>query len=78
MDNHWLDCSYQFLPSMSTVCFVSTLTLTSDAQFTCMFTTVAGGYEFSKRLGVEPGPGKANWMAAAYGSVSNLTVTDLP
>lgn len=43
-----------------------------------MFTTVAGGYEFSKRLGVEPGPGKANWMAAAYGSVSNLTLTDLP
>ncbi|CAI7618920.1 unnamed protein product [Penicillium viridicatum] len=36
-------------------------------QYASQFSTVAGGYEFSARLGVEVGPGKANWMAAAYG-----------
>ncbi|KAJ5979087.1 MFS general substrate transporter [Penicillium viridicatum] len=36
-------------------------------QYASQFSTVAGGCEFSARLGVEVGPGKANWMAAAYG-----------
>ncbi|KAJ5517648.1 Major facilitator superfamily domain general substrate transporter, partial [Penicillium expansum] len=31
------------------------------------FSTVAGGYEFSARLGVANSPGQTNWMAAAYG-----------
>ncbi|KAM6506662.1 hypothetical protein FSOLCH5_013637 [Fusarium solani] len=31
-----------------------------------MFSTVAGGFELSKILGQPVGPGKANWMAAAY------------
>ncbi|KAL2838652.1 MFS general substrate transporter [Aspergillus pseudoustus] len=35
-------------------------------QYTSMFSTVAGGFEFSKRLGVESGQGQTNWMAAAY------------
>ncbi|KAL4902154.1 hypothetical protein BDW74DRAFT_169654 [Aspergillus multicolor] len=35
-------------------------------QYTSMFSTVAGGFEFSKKLGVDVGPGQANWMAAAY------------
>ncbi|KAE8327936.1 MFS general substrate transporter [Aspergillus sergii] len=43
-------------------------------QYTSMFSTVAGGYEFSKRLGVDTGPGKANWMAAAYGLTQSAFV----
>ncbi|KAI8648350.1 hypothetical protein LRP88_02194 [Fusarium phalaenopsidis] len=35
-------------------------------QFISMFSTVAGGFELSKILGQPVGPGKANWMAAAY------------
>ncbi|KAJ0414465.1 major facilitator superfamily domain-containing protein [Aspergillus carlsbadensis] len=35
-------------------------------QYTSMFSTVAGGFEFSKLLGVEFGQGQTNWMAAAY------------
>jgi hypothetical protein len=31
-----------------------------------MFSTVAGGFEFSRLLGVEFGHGQTNWMAAAY------------
>uniref|UniRef100_A0A8H7MY76 Major facilitator superfamily (MFS) profile domain-containing protein n=1 Tax=Bionectria ochroleuca TaxID=29856 RepID=A0A8H7MY76_BIOOC len=53
---------------------IGLIVLTNFFQFTCMFTTVAGGYEFSKRLGVEPGPGKANWMAAAYGLTQSAMV----
>lgn len=34
-----------------------------------MFSTVAGGFEFSKQLGRPVGPGQANWMASAYSSV---------
>ncbi|KAL3454444.1 major facilitator superfamily domain-containing protein [Aspergillus insuetus] len=35
-------------------------------QYTSMFSTVAGGFEFSRLLGVEFGHGQTNWMAAAY------------
>lgn len=31
-----------------------------------MFATVAAGFKLSSELGREPGPGQANWMAAAY------------
>ncbi|CAI4218959.1 unnamed protein product [Parascedosporium putredinis] len=34
--------------------------------FISNFTTVAGGFEFSEKLGREAGPGQANWLAAAY------------
>lgn len=34
-----------------------------------MFSTVAGGFEFSRQLGRPVGPGQANWMASAYSSV---------
>ncbi|CRG89731.1 putative MFS-type transporter C1683,03c [Talaromyces islandicus] len=35
-------------------------------QFVSMFSTVAGGFEFSSQLGHEAEPGEANWMAAAF------------
>ncbi|KAK1853746.1 efflux pump antibiotic resistance [Colletotrichum chrysophilum] len=35
-------------------------------QFISMFSTVAGGFQFSAELGREFGPGQANWMGAAY------------
>ncbi|RAL05476.1 MFS general substrate transporter [Aspergillus ibericus CBS 121593] len=35
-------------------------------QFISMFSTVAGGFAFSAKLGHEAKPGQANWMAAAY------------
>ncbi|PIG88704.1 hypothetical protein AARAC_000584 [Aspergillus arachidicola] len=35
-------------------------------QFTSMFVTVAGGYEFSALLGQKVGASQANWMPAAY------------
>lgn len=38
-----------------------------------MFSTVAGGFELSKILGQPVGPGKANWMAAAYSYVDSST-----
>lgn len=34
-----------------------------------MFSTVAGGFEFSRQLGRPVGPGQANWMGSAYSSV---------
>ncbi|KAJ5093600.1 MFS general substrate transporter [Penicillium angulare] len=43
-------------------------------QFTSMFSTVAGGYEFSARLGQKFGAGQANWMAAAYGLTQSAFV----
>ncbi|PYH94663.1 MFS general substrate transporter [Aspergillus ellipticus CBS 707.79] len=43
-------------------------------QFTSMFSTFAGGYEFSRRLGVDVAPGKSNWMAAAYGLTQSAFV----
>ncbi|KAK9371394.1 major facilitator superfamily domain-containing protein [Lipomyces kononenkoae] len=35
-------------------------------QFVSMFSTVAGGFEFTTKVGREAEPGQANWMAAAY------------
>lgn len=35
-----------------------------------MFSTVAGGFELSTKLGHESKPGDANWMAAAYSYVA--------
>ncbi|KAL6854796.1 hypothetical protein ACO1O0_005923 [Amphichorda felina] len=34
--------------------------------FVSMFSTVVGGFEFSRLLGRPVGPGQANWIAAAY------------
>ena len=36
-----------------------------------MFSTVAGGFAFSAKLGHEAKPGQANWMAAAYSYVQD-------
>lgn len=56
--------------------------LLTSRQFISMFSTVAGGFELSKILGQPVGPGKANWMAAAYSYVRDLmailTETDFP
>ncbi|KAG5743982.1 hypothetical protein H9Q70_013309 [Fusarium xylarioides] len=40
--------------------------LSNFLQFTSMFSTLAGGLEFSRRLGWEATPGKANWMGAGF------------
>ncbi|KAL4948466.1 MFS general substrate transporter [Aspergillus filifer] len=45
---------------------ISLIIICNLIQYTSMFSTLAGGYEFSRKLGVEAGPGQANWMAAAY------------
>jgi hypothetical protein len=38
-----------------------------------MFSTVAGGFEFSAKLGRVLEPGQANWMGAAYSFVLFLS-----
>ncbi|RAH67277.1 MFS general substrate transporter [Aspergillus aculeatinus CBS 121060] len=43
-------------------------------QFTSMFSTVAGGYEFSARLGRKVGASQANWMPAAFGLTQSAFV----
>ncbi|KAF5975970.1 aminotriazole resistance protein [Fusarium bulbicola] len=39
------------------------------AEFTSMFSTLAEGLEFSRRLGWEATPGKANWMGAGFSAM---------
>ncbi|KAF5536629.1 efflux pump antibiotic resistance [Fusarium mexicanum] len=43
-------------------------------QFTSMFSTLAGGLEFSRRLGWEATPGKANWMGAGFSLTQSAMV----
>ncbi|RYF44808.1 MAG: hypothetical protein EOO38_17175 [Cytophagaceae bacterium] len=58
------------LCNLTQVCFLRNMIrktmLTSNGKFISMFSTVAGGFEFTKRLGHSVGPGEANWMAASY------------
>ncbi|KAH6896035.1 major facilitator superfamily domain-containing protein [Thelonectria olida] len=48
--------------------------LTNFVQFTSMFSTLAGGLEFSARLGSEATPGKANWMGAGFSLTQSAMV----
>lgn len=73
--NHDSDSNLQFDPSKlgSTWFRISSEFLLTECQFISMFSTVAGGFELSKILGQPVGPGKANWMAAAYSYVHSPT-----
>ncbi|KAF4913635.1 putative MFS-type transporter [Colletotrichum fructicola] len=54
-------------PSKSSQIVITCLVILCNlTQFISMFSTVAGGFQFSAELGREFGPGKANWMGAAY------------
>lgn len=52
--------------SASRIVIVFLTILTNLLQYISMFATVAAGFKLSSELGREPGPGQANWMAAAY------------
>ncbi|KAI8312327.1 hypothetical protein K4K59_006209 [Colletotrichum sp. SAR11_240] len=54
-------------PSKSSQIVITCLVILCNlTQFISMFSTVAGGFQFSAELGREFGPGQANWMGAAY------------
>ncbi|KAF5536723.1 efflux pump antibiotic resistance [Fusarium phyllophilum] len=48
--------------------------LSNFLQFTSMFSTLAGGLEFSRRLGWEATPGKANWMGVGFSLTQSALV----